>query len=73
MTLLPERIHQPLSRSRQTHYFVNSMSDLFHEEIPDAFLDQVFDTIRATPRHAYQILTKREKRMAEYFAKRAIP
>ena len=73
LTLLPERIHQPLGRSRHTRYFVNSMSDLFHEDVPDAFLNQVFDTIRETPRHAYQILTKRQQRMVDYFAKRPIP
>ena len=44
------------------------MSDLFHGDIPYAFLDQVFDVIRRTPQHTYQILTKRAKRMNQYFA-----
>jgi protein gp37 len=45
--------------------FVNSMSDLFHEEVPFAFVQQVFKTMRETPQHTYQILTKREKRLEE--------
>lgn len=44
-------------------YFVNSMSDLFHEEIPDSFLDEIFAVIEQTPHHTYQILTKRAERL----------
>jgi protein gp37 len=47
--------------------FVNSMSDLFHEDVPFAFIDKVFAVMEATPQHTYQILTKRPDRMAEYF------
>ena len=47
-------------------YFVNSMSDLFHEKAPFSFVDQVFDVIKKTPQHTYQILTKRPARMADY-------
>jgi len=43
--------------------FVNSMSDLFHARVPDAFIRQVFDVMVATPRHTYQLLTKRPKRL----------
>jgi len=68
LSLLPERLGEPLRRRKPTIYFVNSMSDLFHEDIPFAFLDQVFDVIRRTPQHTYQILTKRAKRMSRYFA-----
>lgn len=68
LSLLPKRLNEPLKRRKPTIYFVNSMSDLFHENIPFAFLDQVFDVIRKTPQHTYQILTKRAKRMARYFA-----
>lgn len=67
LTLLPERLGEPLKRRKPTVYFVNSMSDLFHEEIPDSFIQQVFDIIRQTPQHTYQILTKRAYRMAEFF------
>lgn len=44
--------------------FVNSMSDLFHDEVPDDFIADVFRTMQATPRHQYQVLTKRPGRMA---------
>jgi len=44
--------------------FVNSMSDLFHPEVPEEFIADVFQTMRDTPRHTYQILTKRSKRLA---------
>lgn len=44
--------------------FVNSMSDLFHEHVPLEFVQRVFDVMRATPRHTYQVLTKRSKRLA---------
>lgn len=57
LTLLPERLVEPLKRKKPTVYFVNSMSDLFHEDVPDAFIQQVFDVIRQTPQHTYQILT----------------
>lgn len=75
LSLLPERLGEPLKRRKPTVYFVNSMSDLFHEEIPFYFLDQVFEVIRATPHHTYQILTKRAKRMRKYFTnnKRIVP
>ena len=73
ITLQPERLDQPIHRKKPTMYFVNSMSDLFHEKIPFDYIDRVFDTIRATPQHTYQILTKRAERMARYFAKRSVP
>lgn len=66
-TLLPKRLEEPLKRSKPTIYFVNSMSDLFHEEIPDCFIRQVFDVIQRAPQHTFQVLTKRAERMAEYF------
>ena len=49
LSILPERLAEPLNRRKPTTYFVNSMSDLFHNEIPFEFLDQVFDVIRRTP------------------------
>ena len=73
LTLHEDRLHEPRSFKKPTIFFVNSMSDLFHEKIPYSFLDKVFDTIRATPRHCYQILTKRPKSMLRYFAKIAVP
>lgn len=73
LTLLPNRLDEPRQRKKATVYFVNSMSDLFHEEVPFTFLDRVFEVIRETPQHTYQILTKRAERMAEYFATRDTP
>lgn len=67
------RLQQPLKRKKPTVYFVNSMSDLFHEKISDTFLDIVFDVIRQTPQHTYQILTKRSERLPEYFKVRTCP
>lgn len=73
LSLMPERLEQPLRRRKPTLYFVNSMSDLFQEEIPEGFIDQVMNVIRATPQHTYQILTKRSGNMRKYFASRAVP
>lgn len=73
LSLLPERLSQPLRRRKPTMYFVNSMSDLFQDGVPHSFIDQVMDVIRATPQHTYQILTKRSANMREYFAARTVP
>lgn len=67
LTLLPERLQEPIKRKRPTLYFVNSMSDLFHEAIPDDYLLRVLEVIRQAPQHTFQILTKRAERMAEFF------
>ncbi len=67
LSILPERLAEPLKRRKATTYFVNSMSDLFHNDIPFEFLDRVFDVIKQTPHHTYQILTKRAARMRKYF------
>lgn len=73
LTLHPNRLQQPILRKRATIYFVNSMSDLFHDDVPDKYIDRVFDVIRQTPHHTYQILTKRSERLPEYFATRDCP
>jgi len=73
ISILEERLIQPLKRKKPTKYFVNSMSDLFHDGIPDSFIDKVFDVINNTPQHIYQILTKRAFRMASYFESRKVP
>ena len=72
-TLAPDRLEQPIKRKKATKYFVNSMSDLFHEEMPNEYLDKIFHVIERTPQHIYQILTKRENRMFEYFKNKDIP
>lgn len=73
LSVLPERLKQPLKRKIPTVYFVNSMSDLFHKSVSYEFLDQVFDVINKTPQHSYQILTKRASRMRDYFINRDVP
>lgn len=67
LSILPERLEEPLRRKKPTMYFVNSMSDLFHNDISFDYLDRVFEVIRQTPQHTYQILTKRAARMRKYF------
>lgn len=64
--LHPERLEGPLRWRKPRRVFVNSMSDLFHEEVPDEFLDRVFAVMALTPQHTYQVLTKRPERMREY-------
>jgi protein gp37 len=71
--LMRERINMPLKIKKPTKFFVNSMSDLFHEEMPYEFLDKVFETIKNTPQHTYQILTKREEILVDYFKSRNVP
>lgn len=73
VSLMHGRLDQPLRRKKSTRYFVNSMSDLFHEEVPDSFIDKVFAVIKQTPHHIYQILTKRSSRLIEYFGNEQLP
>jgi protein gp37 len=65
LTLHPERLQEPLRWRKPSRIFVNSMSDLFHEDVPPTFLQEVFSVIRQTPWHIYQILTKRHERLLE--------
>jgi protein gp37 len=73
LSLLEDRLAQPLQRKKPTMYFVNSMSDLFHKDIPDEYLDKVFSVIANTRHHIYQILTKRADRMHDYLIGKNIP
>lgn len=73
LTLLPDRLIEPLHRKKPTLYFVNSMSDVFHEEVPFSYIDSIFDVIRRSPQHTFQILTKRAVRMVHYLADKQIP
>jgi protein gp37 len=70
LTLRPERLEQPLKWRRGRMVFVNSMSDLFHKRVPQAFVDSVFDTMEKANWHLFQILTKRSSLMAKYLNKR---
>ena len=64
-TLRPDRLDDPRRWRKPSRVFVNSMSDLFHERMPLGFLEEVFATMRACPRHVFQILTKRHERIVE--------
>lgn len=63
VTLHPASLAQPHGWRLPKVVFVNSMSDLFHAKVPVSFIRDVFDVIRETPRHTYQVLTKRAHRM----------
>lgn len=65
LTLHPERLAEPLKWRTPSRVFVNSMSDLFHEDVPLDFIQKVFKVIHKTPWHIYQILTKRPERLLE--------
>ena len=73
LQLMPQRLEEPLRRKKPTTYFVNSMSDMFHERIPDDYIEQVFQTIQMAPQHTFQVLTKRAARMEKYFRDRPVP
>ena len=68
LRLWPERLAQPLRWRRPRMIFVNSMSDLFHEDIPEDFLRDVFDVMVAAEHHTFQVLTKRHDRLGELAA-----
>ena len=70
LTLRPERLRTPLTWRKPRMIFVNSMSDLFHKEVPDPFIDSVFDTMERAHWHVFQLLTKRSSRMARYTRRR---
>lgn len=63
VTLRPERLDQPLRWQRPRRIFVNSMSDLFHSDVPDEFIARVFAVMALAPQHTFQVLTKRPGRM----------
>jgi len=64
LRLWPERLELPLKWSRPRMIFVNSMSDLFHEDVPDEFIRSVFETMVKANHHTFQVLTKRPERAA---------
>ena len=70
LTLRPERLSQPLSWKRSRMIFVNSMSDLFHKDVPTEFIDKVFDTMEEADHHVFQVLTKRSPLMRDYLRRR---
>jgi protein gp37 len=64
-TLHPQRLEEPKRWRKPSRVFVNSMSDLFHERMPASFLKEVFRVMKESPRHVFQILTKRHERLLE--------
>jgi protein gp37 len=70
LTLRPERLLQPLGWKRSRMIFVNSMSDLFHKDIPKAHIASAFDTMEKADWHIYQVLTKRSSLMQKFINER---
>lgn len=69
LRLWPERLLIPLKWKAPRRIFVNSMSDLFHKNIPDDFIFQIFETMQKADHHVFQILTKRSNRLAKLASK----
>lgn len=66
--LVEEALEHPLHWKRPRRVFVNSLSDLFHPDVPDAFISRVFDVMYRARQHTFQLLTKRPARMLEFLA-----
>lgn len=64
--LLAARLDDPRHWRKPCRVFVNSVSDLFHPDVPDSFIASIFETMARCPRHTFQVLTKRPQRMAEF-------
>lgn len=64
-----DRLAKPLSWRKPRRVFVNSVSDLFHEQVPEGFIRRIFAVMQATPQNTYQILTKRAARMREMLSR----
>ena len=69
VTLHPDRLDWPLKWKKSKKIFTPSLGDLFHEDVPDEFILRVFAVMGETPRHTYQLLTKRPERMLDWFSK----
>ena len=64
----PERLDEPLRRKKPAIIFICSMSDLFHEQVPDQWIDQVFAAMALCPQHTFLVLTKRPERAAKWIS-----
>ncbi len=71
--IYPERLSQPYNWEKPRRIFIVSMGDLFHEEVPWTFIDEIISVIEGTPRHEYFLLTKRPVQMKEYFEQMGVP
>jgi len=67
ITLHPEKLDEPLRYKKPKRIFVNSMSDLFHEDVPFEFIQAVFSVMSDVDQHTYMVLTKRPERMLEFY------
>lgn len=65
--LHPDRLEQPLHWRKPRRVFVCSLADLFHDDVPDAYIDDVFAAMLAAPQHTFQVLTKRPERARDWF------
>jgi protein gp37 len=68
LRLVPEKLDEPLRWKKPRRVFVNSMSDLFQDGVPDAYIDQVFAAMALAPQHTFQVLTKRADRLRAYLS-----
>lgn len=66
LRLVPEKLNEPLKWKKPRRIFVNSMSDLFHHDVPDAYIGQVVDVMAQANWHTFQVLTKRSERMRDF-------
>lgn len=66
ITLVPDKLGEPLHWKKPARIFVNSMSDVFHEGVDDSYIDRIFGVMQMCPQHIFQILTKRPERMMKY-------
>ncbi len=73
LRLVPDRLLDPIRWTKPKRIFVNSMSDLFHEQVSDEYIQKVADVMLAAPWHTYQILTKRADRMASLLTAKLRP
>lgn len=73
LTVRPHKLKEPFRIKEPSLIFVNSMSDLFWDQITDAYRDEVLDVIEATPQHQYQVLTKRHETLRRYSERRRLP
>ncbi|HEY2062380.1 MAG TPA: DUF5131 family protein, partial [Amycolatopsis sp.] len=73
VTLRPERLEQPLRWKKPRRIFVNSMGDLFHDQVPDDFIIGVFAVMAQAHWHTFQLLTKRHSRMRSPLSHSAFP
>jgi len=73
VTLRPHKLGEPAKIKRPSLIFTNSMTDMFLDDIPDSYRDDILRAMAAAPHHRYQILTKRPEKAAQYFSTRKVP